>query len=253
MPTTLIVLAHPEARSFNRAWADASATAMAAQGHEILWSDLCKIGFNPVEEAARYGHIGNVPFDPLKAQEAAAEAGEIPSDVAIELKKLKTADRLIFHFPIWWFAPPAILKGWFDRVLLHGEMHNVDERFDTGRCKSKSALFCVTTGSSAAESAHNGKEGNIQMLLWPAAHTLRYLGFSVLQPVITHGVHGYNLGNRLTELETRLGVLLNGHADTLKGWNTHPRLEFHSDKEFDDEGRLRPEHASFSPFITNTF
>lgn len=42
------------------------------------------------------------------------------SDIADELSKLKQADLVIFQFPLYWSSVPAILKGWFDRVLCDG-------------------------------------------------------------------------------------------------------------------------------------
>ncbi len=53
MPTTLIVLAHPDPRSFNAAWARATAEAATAQGHKVIWSDLYAMGLHPAEAAAR--------------------------------------------------------------------------------------------------------------------------------------------------------------------------------------------------------
>jgi putative NADPH-quinone reductase len=38
-------------------------------------------------------------------------------DISNEIDKLKRADMVIFQFPLYWFSVPAILKGWFDRVL----------------------------------------------------------------------------------------------------------------------------------------
>ena len=74
MTTTLIVLAHPDRRSFNGAWAEATAEASKALGHAVLWSDLASMGFDPVESARHYpGYSGDRAFDPLKAQEEAAE------------------------------------------------------------------------------------------------------------------------------------------------------------------------------------
>jgi NAD(P)H dehydrogenase (quinone) len=29
-------------------------------------------------------------------------------------------DGIVVIHPVWWFAPPAILKGWVDQVLVHG-------------------------------------------------------------------------------------------------------------------------------------
>ena len=248
--TTLIVLAHPDARSFNGAWAQASADASRRLGHEVLWSDLGTIGFDPAERAAHYDpEFSAQRFDPLKAQEAASARDALPADVAAETAKLHRADRVIFHFPIWWFAPPAILKGWFDRVLAHGQEHDTDRRFDLGRYVGRKALFCVTTGSKASESAHNGREGDVQMLVWPAAMTLRYLGFTVLVPEIVHGVHGYHRAASRPAFEDRLRARLDAQFDLIERFDKRARIPFNPDADFDADGRLRSDRPSHSPFI----
>jgi NAD(P)H dehydrogenase (quinone) len=248
--TTLVVLAHPDRRSFNGAWADATEAAAAAQGDRVLRSDLCAMGFDPVESPRNYpGRRPDDRFDPLKAQEEAARAGRLSKDVASEIAKIEAAERIVFHFPIWWFAPPAILKGWFERVLAHGALHDVARRFDSGLCRSKSALFCVTTGSRAEESAFNGKEGDVSLLLWPAAQTLRYLGFTVLRPEIVHGVHGYHRDAAREALEERLKAVLAAQPALLAGLEQRPRLAFNADTDFDETGRLLPDRPSHSPFI----
>jgi NAD(P)H dehydrogenase (quinone) len=250
MVTTLIALAHPERRSFNGAWSDATESAARAQGDTVLRSDLCQMRFDAVEQAGHYTDWSTeTPFDPLKAQESAAETNTTPADVAAEVGKLRQADRLVLHFPMWWFSPPAILKGWFDRAFQHGALHDVDKRFDTGLFRGKAALMCVTTGSSAAESAHNGKEGDIGLLLWPTAYTLRYLGFDVLEPVVAHGVHGYHRGDRKTKLTTRLQTTLQAQDAVMADFDTRPRMRFNADADFDETGRLRTDRPSFGPFI----
>lgn len=244
--TTLVVLAHPEPRSFCGQWAEATALAAQAQGDTVLRSDLSR--FDPVERAAHYSDPGD-PFDVLKAQERASDAGTLPKDVLAEVEKLEAADRVIFHFPLWWFAPPAMLKGWFERVLLHGRTHDVDTRFDSGRFRGRKALFCVTTGADEVESGPDGKEGDTRLHLWPAAYTLRYLGFDVLEPVIVHGVHGYHQGDRQVALERRLHTALAQQAEVLRDFDQRPCLRFNADSDFDADGRLRPNAPSFSPFI----
>lgn len=253
MAITLIVLAHPERRSFNGAWSDATEAAARAQGDRVLRSDLCQMGFDAVERADHYRNWPkDTPFDPLKAQESAAVEGATPTDVATEVDKIRQADRIVLHFPLWWFAPPAILKGWFERAFQHGGLHDVDNRFDSGLCRGKSVLMCVTTGSRAEESAFNGKEGDVRLLLWPTAYTLRYLGFDVLEPLVVHGVHGYHRGDRLTELTERLGNVLVNQADVMAGFDGRPRLCFNADSDFDETGRLRADRPSYSPFIRTT-
>jgi NAD(P)H dehydrogenase (quinone) len=249
MTTTLIVLAHPEPASFNGAWARATARASQELGHEVLWSDLTAMGFDPAERAALYPQAAPRPFDPLKAQEEAAAGGTLPADIRAEAEKIRRADRIVLHFPIWWFAPPAILKGWCDRALVHGLLHTVDERFDTGLCRDKTVLFCATTGSSAVESAPDGKEGDIRLLLWPLAYTFRYLGMRVLEPRTIHGVHGYFTGQEQADLQARLQSELAAHADIMREFDSLPAMGFNPDTDFDDSGRLRPASPSHSPFI----
>lgn len=246
MTTTLVISAHPDARSFTARWADATVQAAIARGDTVLSSDLST--FDPSERSEHYAQP-EAPFDVLKEQERASSFGTLPRDVAAEVEKLEAADRVIIHFPLWWFAPPAVLKGWFDRVLVHGRTHDVDRRFDTGRFRGRAALFCVTTGASAEESGPDGKEGDTRLHLWPAAYTLRYLGYEVLEPVILHGVHGYHQGARKTDMEQGLTAALAGQADLLSRFEMLPRMRFNADTDFDASGRLKPTAYGVTPFI----
>lgn len=246
--TTLIVLAHPERGSFCGAWAEASAAAAQAEGDHVLWSDLYAMGFHPAEGPDRYD-AAPAPFDALKAQERAAAAGHLPEAVAAEVEKIRAADRIVFHFPIWWFAPPAMLKGWCDRALVHGVVHDVDRRFDTGVLRGKRALFCVSTGARATEAGPDGKEGETRLLLWPLAYTLRYCGMDVAEPVLAHGVHGYHEGARKAALDARLARVLADQRGVIAGLGQRPLLPFNGDDDFDAEGRLRHGAPSHWPFI----
>lgn len=241
MTTVLIVSAHPGPDSFTAAWAAASADAAAELGHRVLTSDLYAMGFDPAERGALYGTSGS--FDPLRAQQDSP-----PADARAEAAKIEAADIVILHFPIWWFGPPAILKGWCDRALLHGRLHDVDHRFDSGPCRGKLALCCVSTGASAAEVGPRGKEGRLDLLLWPLAYTLRYCGFDILSPESAHGVHGYWEGAEKQALDGRLARLLGAQRNLLDSIGTRPRWPFHPDTDFDSDGRLRDGIAPLSPF-----
>lgn len=246
----LVVLAHPDHRSFNGSWASASASEASRLGHQVLFSDLCALKFDAVESASHYPkHPPQQPFDPLKVQESIQSLQALPPQVATEVEKVQAADWIIFHFPLWWFAPPAVLKGWFDRVLVHGMLHTVEQRFDTGLFTGKKALLCVTTGASAAECAFNGKEGDIQMLLWPTAYTLRYLGFSVLDHEVIHGVHGYFEGHEQQQLESRLHAALQQHSEVIGHFDERAELPFNPDTDFNELGQLKQTSPSVSPFI----
>ncbi|WP_325063121.1 NAD(P)H-dependent oxidoreductase [Halovulum marinum] len=243
-----MVLAHPEPRAFTAAWAGATAAACRALGQGVTVSDLYAAGFDPAERAAHYpGRAGR--FDVMAEQDRAAAEGRLPGDVAAELARIAAADRVIFHFPLWWFAPPAMLKGWCERVLVHGVAHASRRRFDTGPYRGKTALFCVTTGASAAESGPDGREGDSRLLLWPLAQTLRYCGFAVKRPVLVHGVHGFHRGAARAALEARLERVLRDQQAVIAGFEARPALRFNADAEFDADGRLRRGAESVTPFI----
>jgi len=245
--TTLVVTAHPAPGSVSAQWAATTAEGARQAGETVLTSDLGAMGFDPAESGAHYGIEG--PFDVLRTQEKATAHGRLPGDVAGEIGKIRAADRIVFHFPMWWFGPPALLKGWLDRCLANGALHDGDRRFDNGLCRGKSALFCVTTGSTAAQSGPGGKEGDARLLLWPLAYALRYCGFDVLQPRLLHGVHGYHTGAARDRMADRIRAALSAQPALLAEWDAQPRIPFNADTDFDDDGRLRHGAPQHSPFI----
>jgi NAD(P)H dehydrogenase (quinone) len=43
-------------------------------------------------------------------------------------------------------------------------------------------MLSVAVGTSAETSAHNGRSGDMDLLLWPINFSLAYVGYQVLQP-----------------------------------------------------------------------
>src|SRR5689334_11951689 len=111
----LVVYAHPEPASFNRALLQAAVETLAGEGHEVVVSDLYAMGFNPV---AGPGDFTERRFpDALqydREQKHATERQLYTPDIQAEIDKLVRCDLLILQFPLWWFSTPAILKGWID-------------------------------------------------------------------------------------------------------------------------------------------
>jgi NAD(P)H dehydrogenase (quinone) len=101
-----LVYAHPLPDSFAGAALARVRGALEAAGHTVDVLDLYAEGFDPrlSPEERRIYH--DVP------------ANRAP--VADYVARLQSADALVLVFPAWNFGPPAILKGWFDRVLLPG-------------------------------------------------------------------------------------------------------------------------------------
>jgi NAD(P)H dehydrogenase (quinone) len=117
----LLVLAHPERRSFNGAMFDAAQAELQAAGHAVVTSDLYRMGFDPVSSRRNFVTVKDADYLKLQAEEAwASEVGGFAADVDAEIAKVESADLMIWQFPLWWFGMPAILKGWVDRVFAMG-------------------------------------------------------------------------------------------------------------------------------------
>jgi len=102
----LVLFAHPLDDSFNAALHRTIVTALRESGHEVDDCDLYAEGFNPVMSAEERRHY----HDETRNR----------SPVAGYVERLLAAEALILSHPTWCFGLPAILKGWFDRVLMPG-------------------------------------------------------------------------------------------------------------------------------------
>jgi putative NADPH-quinone reductase len=103
----VVVLAHPNADSFNHAIARRACDTLRSAGHEVDLLDLYALGFQAAMTAdEREAYHGDTPIlDPMVAEHAAL---------------VQRAQALVLVYPTWWSAQPAILKGWFERVFVPG-------------------------------------------------------------------------------------------------------------------------------------
>lgn len=104
-----LVFCHPSHRSFSYEVLDAFRQGLAAAGHTHTLTDLYAIGFEALLDEAEY-----------LRETSLAPAAPPPPDVRAEQALVDAADALVFVFPLWWSDVPAMLKGWFDRVLTNG-------------------------------------------------------------------------------------------------------------------------------------
>ena len=67
-------------------------------------------------------------------------------DVDDEIHKLKRADAIVYHFPLWWFSLPHLLKKYFDEVLVYGKTYRIADVYgEGGLLTGKSFMIAVTT------------------------------------------------------------------------------------------------------------
>lgn len=181
-----IVHAHPEPRSFCSAMRWAAAEELRALGHEVRVSDLYADGFNPIAGAGDFGARKNPDYLVYALEQRHGyEDGTITQDIQAEVAKLLWCDLLLLNFPVFWCAPPAIMKGWFDRVLLSGVVYGGKRFYDRGGLRGKRAMVSVTIGAQAHMFQHDGIHGDLVDMLRPVLQgTLGYAGMSVLPPFV---------------------------------------------------------------------
>jgi NAD(P)H dehydrogenase (quinone) len=186
----LVVHAHPEPRSFTAALKQATVEVAGAAGHAVTVSDLYAEAFDPVGGRRDFVTVADPAQFHYQSEQAHAVAeGGFAPDLVREQARVAAADLLVFHFPIWWGAPPAILKGWFDRVLAFGFAYRDGTRFDTGLFKGKTAICSLTTGGTEKRFSQGDAYGTIEQVLWPVQRlALAYLGMRVLDPFVAHAV-----------------------------------------------------------------
>ncbi|RRR99471.1 NAD(P)H-dependent oxidoreductase [Glycomyces terrestris] len=209
---TLIVYAHPEPKSLNGSLKDLAVSVLESAGHDVRVSDLYAMNWKAVVDAADFGPHASSPLNVALNSGWAFDAGELTLDVRAEQEKLLWADTIVFQFPLWWYAMPAILKGWVDRVFTYhfaygvGEHSDVKygERFGEGTLAGRKALLSVTAGGPESHYAARGINGPIDDLLFPIQHgILYYPGIEVLPPFVLYGT------DRMTE---------DDYADVAKAW-----------------------------------
>lgn len=117
----LVVSAHPDPASLNAALAGFAVGRLRAAGHEVRLSDLYAMKWKATVDADDFPeHAADERLHVMAASERATLAGRLSADVAAEQDKVRWSDAVVLQFPMWWFGPPAILKGWIDRVFTSG-------------------------------------------------------------------------------------------------------------------------------------
>lgn len=254
----LIVLAHPERQSYNSQMVDVAREALVAAGHVVEVSDLYGAGFDPREAPGHYGvRLRTDSFDAQSEQRFASKQGALPADVRAELDRVEWADLVIFQFPVWWFGPPAMMKGWLDRVLVYGGLYTSKMRYDRGYLRGKRAMLSVTLGGAEPTFAYNGRNGDIDLLLWPVNMSLSYVGMTVLPPFTAFEVGDLRSRRGVAgeategdpEVVHRLERYQQEYRERLACIESIEPLRFNGWDDWDETGRLKPGVAGYSPFM----
>ena len=181
--TFLIVYANPNEKSICHSAYVKAIESIVKRGHNVLVSDLYKINFYPVCGVGDFKEREKV--DEVKIMDEQLHSTNknlFVDELNVEMEKLKKADHIILIFPVWWGSCPAIMKGWFDRVLANGVAWTDDNLFHTGKFLGKRGqVISVTAGSEEEYSLTGDHKETIDMSLSHILRgTLAFCGFDVL-------------------------------------------------------------------------
>jgi len=237
----LIVHAHPEPQSFIGAMRSTAVDALTNAGHTVVVSDLYAENFGAT--AGPDDFTDRLDADRLNMgaeQEHAAGNKSFAREIQGEIDRLFAADLLILQFPLWWYSVPAIMKGWIDRVFAYGVTYDFGHTWDRGKMQGKRAMLAFTTGAPATTFAPDGRNGDLERVLWPLhAGVLALCGFDVLQPFTGWAPAWVGDEGRQTILEQ--------YADRLRHIENDEPMYFHGLDDYDEQSRLKPEIEPATP------
>ncbi|MBS1659907.1 MAG: NAD(P)H-dependent oxidoreductase [Bacteroidetes bacterium] len=163
----LLIFAHPNIDSFNRAILDTVETTLKAGHHEIITRDLYGIDF--------------------QAALSREDFTKLSPDIAREQEHIKWADALVFIYPVWWWDRPAILKGYIDRVFTYGFAFQMGPEGATGLLHHQKALVIQTLGT--AEQTYDENPGAIEAVHRSMSEgTLEYCGVKNVEQLLLFGI-----------------------------------------------------------------
>jgi NAD(P)H dehydrogenase (quinone) len=125
-----VIIGHQRLGSFCHAIASAAIEELTAAGHEVVYHDLYAEKFDPVlpdEEIPR-----DAKLDPVVEQHC---------------RELSAADGYVIVHPNWWSTPPAVLKGWLDRVWRQGVVYRFGPNGVEPLLRGKKAVVFSTSNT----------------------------------------------------------------------------------------------------------
>ncbi len=111
-----LLVCHPDPGSFNVSTAQEIRDRVRARGNAVFFHDLYAENFNAVlslpELERKYS------FDPV---------------VQAQMKEVQASNHIVILYPDWWGQPPAVLKGWVDRIMQPGFAYEYEDGFSDSK------------------------------------------------------------------------------------------------------------------------
>jgi len=127
-----VIVAHPSRDSFTSTVASTYRDAGLAASHDVIYRDLYAMHFDPCLPEAE------LPWSKHFA---------VRDDVLAERALLDNVDVFAVFYPLWLNAPPAILKGYFERVFGMGFAYRSDGRANAPMLARRKFISFTSSGA----------------------------------------------------------------------------------------------------------
>jgi NAD(P)H dehydrogenase (quinone) len=189
-----VIIAHPRAQSFTASAAKAYVRACEALDHKLVVRDLYRFGFDPCLKEEE------LPFDPP------ARPG---ADVIAERDVLRDCDVFAFFYPLWLNTPPAMIKGYLERVFGFGFAYGSGGRSYNPLLGGRKLISFTSSGGPGSWLEQTGSMGALRTLFDDYFASL--CGMTVLDHVhagsVTPGASSFFIQARLEDV----GGIVNHH------------------------------------------
>lgn len=224
----LSLYVHHEPSSLTAVLKNTAISILMSQRHTVIETDLYGSGFEPRADKIDFNIAAGGHFNYMLEQKfAASHDMAFSPDILEEMNKLQQANILLIHTPIWWLSVPALLKGWFDRVLAMGFAWDGGKIYENGLLNGKSAMLCVVAGGPREYYRETGKhKASIEQILHPIQHgTLAFCGMDILEPFVVFNSLGLDETARnqvIREYQFRIEHMIDSPAYFIK--HNHPEV-----------------------------
>jgi glutathione-regulated potassium-efflux system ancillary protein KefF len=147
------------------------------------------IAAHPYPDRSRANRVLSAAIDGVEGVERRSLYDLYPDfsiDVPSEQAALLRASTIVWQHPIYWYSAPALLKLWFEKVLLVGWAYG---RGGTA-LHGKQCLWVTTTGADDRGYSETGEHQFPFPAFVPVVQqTAQFCGMKWLEPIIVHGAH----------------------------------------------------------------
>lgn len=119
-------------------------------------------------------------------QSLPAEQQNLLSKMDKMTEQVKSSDIVVLAYPMFNFSMPAVVKAWFDSIMLKGQTWNAQDGKYVGLMKGKKALTIVSSGGSYSTGPMKAWEHAVSL----SNSEFQFMGFSDVKGVLADGMGG---------------------------------------------------------------